>query len=283
MRFSASSIISALVLCLLAIWGAVEVLGLGEVRLNGKPASYYFPDEQVEALVTAAAEGDVPAMKAAVEAGADVNYAGIEDIRPLLWPMYAKNKVGFEALLELGADPKLHAKDNFSLINVAAGGDDPDYLRMILDHGFDPNTPLGRKEEPAIFEAIMQNRWPQLKMLLEYCYNLNWADEFGITAAIDAVSISEMKMAHYLVEQGLRHNFVKLARFTESNRRNPPEQAEYREKLMNLLEEEHGLTFPAPKRKPGRTFLPPSPPAYAQSCLDRQERLGLGPPDGVGN
>lgn len=266
MRLIPKMVAATTALGLLAVIGVFAIAELGELKLAGDPADVYYPDDKVEALARAAADGDVPAMKAAIAAGADVNYAGLEGFRPLYWPMHAGNKKGFSALLELGADPLLTTNKGHSLIDTAAGADDPDYLRILLENGFDPNTSVGYDNKPPIFSAIIGHRWPQLKLLLEYCYNLNWADDFGKTAAVKAASISEMKMAHYLVEQGMNHDLENLAWYVESDTTNPPEQAEYREKLMRLLEEKHAISFPVKARQASAANPPPSVPAYAESC-----------------
>lgn len=264
------------ILALASIWDVGTLLGFGEYRLAGKPASFYFHDDKVEKLVRAAAEGDIPAMKAAVAEGVDVNYAGFEKIRPLYWPLYSGNKVGFETLLDLGADPRLEAKGGHSLVNTAAGADDPDYLRILLDRDLDPNQSAGYRREPPIFKAIVQHRWPQLNLLLEYCYNLNWVDDYGITAAGYAGSIGEMKMAVYLIEQGLTHNLQRLASTTATNVN--VDQVEAQRELRSILQA-HDLILPPDRLPPINVYPPPSPPAYAKSCLDRRARLGLGPPD----
>ena len=265
------------ILVIASAWGVGMVSGLGEFRLAGKPASHYFPHEQAEALVRAAAAGDVDGMKAAVEAGADVNFSGFEGIRPLFWALFAENKAGFQALLDLGADASQEAKRRSTVIDIAAGADDPDYLRMLLDHGVDPHTPLGKEELPAIFTAIEQHRWPQLKLLMEYCYNLNWADEFAKTAAAKAALISEMEMAVYLINEGLTHNLQRLAEAKQWNV--PLDQIDAQRELIEILKAGDYILPPDPL-PPINVYPPPSPPAYAKSCLDRRERLGLGPPPG---
>ena len=265
------------ILLLASAWGVGMVLGLGEFRLAGRSAAHYFPDEQAEALVRAAAAGDVDAMKAAIEAGADVNFSGFEGIRPLFWAMFAENKAGFQALLDLGADASQEAKRRSTVIDIAAGADDSDYLLMLLDHGVDPNILLGKQDLPPIYTAIDQGRWPQLKLLLEYCYNLNWADEFAITAAINAADISKLEMAVYLIKEGLTHNLQLLAWATDNNV--PLDQIDAQRELIEILKD-GGYALPPDPLPPANAHPPPSPPAYAKSCLDRRERLGLGPPPG---
>ena len=106
----------------LAVIGVMAIADIGELELAGDTVDVYFPDDRVEALARAAAEGDVAAMNAAIDDGADVNYAGLEGFRPLYWPMHAGNKEGFRAL---------------------------------LDNGFDPNTPVGYDDKPVIFRAVI--------------------------------------------------------------------------------------------------------------------------------
>jgi ankyrin repeat protein len=107
MRLTPKSLTAVAGLGLLVILGVMAIADVGELKLAGDPADLYYPDDRVKALVRAAAEGEVAAMEAAVAAGADVNYAGLEGFRPLYWTMHAGNKVGFRAMLEFGADPLL--------------------------------------------------------------------------------------------------------------------------------------------------------------------------------
>ena len=164
MRLTSKAKTIAAGLGVLSIVGILAFADIGELKLAGEPADVYYPDDQVEALVRAAAEGDVAGMETAVAAGADVNYSGLNGFRPLYWPMLAGNKEGFRALLELGADPLLTAHKGHSVIDTAAGADDPEYLRILLEQGFDPNIPIGHDDKPAIFTAIISSRWPQFEL-----------------------------------------------------------------------------------------------------------------------
>lgn len=138
---------------------------------------------------------DIAAVDWAVADGVEVNRVGIDNATPLLWAIFAHNKAGFKQLLKHGADPYYQPDDFYSVLLLALGVDDPDFLRTLLDHGLDPNRPTGSEQSPPIFTAIIQHRLPQFEMLLAYCYDLNWADDVGRTAAIDAASIGEMRMA----------------------------------------------------------------------------------------
>ena len=236
----------------------------GEFEVGGKKAADVFGDEQVAALARAASEGDLAGMDAAIAAGADVNYQGLDGTTSLEWSFYAENKPAFEKLYKTGADPYLMDSREINVVVQAARGDDPDYLEILLDNGLDPNRPADEDEFPPIFSAILQSRWPQINLLLAHCYDLNWADRFGRTAAVHAAALGEFQIAVHLVENGHDHNLRRLMR-TADRRRIGGEEARYKEQLIEMLKA-RGEQFPPDSREEARIAPPPSPPVYAESC-----------------
>lgn len=245
----------------------------GEFEVGGKTASDLFPDAQVAALARAAAEGDVAAIDQAIADGVSVNAVGVDEATPLVWATGAQNKTGFERLLEHGANP-YHQPDGFyTVVELAAGSDDPEFLKILLDRGLDPNAPAGSDKNPPIFTSIIQHRWPQLELLLAYCYNLNWADDASRTAAVEAAAIGEMTMAVHLLEQGLTHNLPRLALAAQGRVGKVDGQYDAQQMLIAMLRE-RGLEFPPDPIK-GKEVMknppPPSPPIYAKSCQERRK------------
>lgn len=258
------------------LFGTMAVAACGELEVGGKVASEIFADEQVAALARAAAEGDVAAIDQAVADGVDVNARGLDEGTPLLWAIGAQNKAGFKRLLEHGADPYFHSDDFYSVLQFATGHKNPEFLKILLDQGLDPDAPTGSEQTPPIFMAIIQHRWPQLELLLAYCYNLNWADDVGRTAAVSAAAIGEMKMAVHFLEQGLSHNLPRLATTVAALVRVGKADGQYdaKQKLIAMLRE-RGIQFPPDPSKIKEVVRPPhpppSPPAYAKSCQERRK------------
>ncbi|MGI9451082.1 MAG: ankyrin repeat domain-containing protein [Geminicoccaceae bacterium] len=253
--------------------GTMAVASCGEYEVGGKTAADLFPNEQVAVLARAAAAGDIAAIDQAVADGVDVNAVGIDDATPLAWATGAQNKDGFKQLLKHGADPYFQPEGFYSVVQLAAGAEDPAFLEILLDQGLDPNRPTGSDQYPPIFTAIIQHRWPQLELLLAHCYDLNWANDFGRTAAVRAASVGEMKMAVHLLEQGMTHNLPRLALAAQGRVGNVNGQQDAQQKLIAMLRE-RSLEFPPDPIK-GKEILknppPPSPPAYAESCRERRK------------
>lgn len=72
--------------------------------------------------------------------------------------MFAEGKIGFEKLVQLGADPFLQDDKTRTVAAVATGIDDPEYLEILLENGMGPNHPEGHQRLPVIFEVITHDR-----------------------------------------------------------------------------------------------------------------------------
>lgn len=110
-------------------------------RQNGKSwyAKDVFADDNARALAIAASKGDVQKIKNLYEKGADVNNRGEGGITPLLWSLYANNKIGFEKLLQLGADPSVKTDKDFGAMDIMSYAEGNyttlDYMQLSLEHG----------------------------------------------------------------------------------------------------------------------------------------------------
>lgn len=238
-----------------------------EMTLAGRPMVFYFTDGAVRTMVEAASTGDLQAVEQAVAAGADPNHQGFEGITPLFWVVHFKNKSGLKKLLQLGADPNLRvAKRDMSLMTLAAGAEDPDYLSILLDHGGDPNT-LDEQGMPALFMAVRQGRRDNIELLAAHCADLNLDDGFGVTAATFAANINQFDLVAYFLENGLSYNLRDLAASVELAQVETNSSAYFwKQKVVSLLNE-RGITFPVTlaSAKEPRTEA-----AYAPSCIERK-------------
>src|SRR5713226_8310253 len=146
---------------------------LGEAKFGGLTARQAFPDEKVGALVEAATRGDLKQVDALLQGGANVNAAGAQGVSPLIWVLAARNKKGAEHLLKAGADPNQKTMEkNESAMSLAAGGNDPQILEMLLKHGGNPNL-RGPNDDPLLHIAILGQRWENMRLLLKHGADIN--------------------------------------------------------------------------------------------------------------
>ncbi len=84
-------------------------------------------------------------------------------------------------LLDQGAPPdcKLDPGDGTPLMDAAVTGD-LEAMRLLLDHGADPNARNGRNELPLGFACSYQ-QWEAAKLLVERGANVNGIEDEGMT------------------------------------------------------------------------------------------------------
>lgn len=156
------------------------------------PTSHYFDDDLVVELADAALAGDAEGIKAALNKGADVNYKGIDDLTILHWLMVArksteKNKAGFRILLENGADPHLlEARLSMSVLMLASQYEHPDYLKILMEAGVDPNYIYASAPSypTALFYAARTFRFENMEILLSNGADTEIEAELGWTVLL---------------------------------------------------------------------------------------------------
>ena len=209
-----------------------HLLGLGLVLLLAAcdlPASPktsfwdaedYFKGKAVE-LADAAAQGDAKAIKRLMkEEGVNPDTTFSEGAMPLLaWPILTESPEGLKAMLENGANPTarwptptiVNFKDgskgvyyeNNAMV-MAAGWPDPQYLKLLLEHGGDPNTENSNSES-LLFQAwIKQRQWPNIQLLIEHGANINESNGGGDynTVASWYSDYSNFDKVYWLLEHG---------------------------------------------------------------------------------
>ncbi|RKO75228.1 hypothetical protein C5E04_23540 [Pectobacterium parmentieri] len=161
-------------------------------------------EPSVVAVLQSIQKGDETAARHQLSQGLNLNIQGKEGVTPLLWLIYeTQNKKAVRLALKLGVDPNY--KDGFgdSAVNFVAGAKDPDWLHIILDAGGDPNA-IGRRGQPAIFSAINEQRWADIKLLVEKGADLNLADQNKRNSALYAAYVNEYEIVYWLIEQGAK-------------------------------------------------------------------------------
>lgn len=173
-----------------------------------------FPDPQAQALAIAAEHGD------AREVGRLMREEGVDPDRifsspkgriPLLaWPIITGNPDGLRAMLEAGADP--NAKTRYpsdrgeryypNAMVWAAQQPDPAYLRILLDHGGDPDT-RNANDEALLFHAYIHgNQWRNVQLLVERGADVNADVSVGRTILNLYASRGGFETALWLLERG---------------------------------------------------------------------------------
>ncbi|HEX5513194.1 MAG TPA: ankyrin repeat domain-containing protein, partial [Gammaproteobacteria bacterium] len=197
---------------------AIPVIGCGsEVRIGGASVHAAFADPQAGALAAAAAaRGEVAEIDRLVQAGADVNATGKDNVTPLAIALAKRNLAGVKRLLALGADPNhvlVRDKDprqRTALLYLVVVGDafDERFLEAFLQHGGNPNT-LASNSQSLLMLAV--HKRPYVELLLRYGADINYQTIGESTALWDAVALNQLDTAQYLLEQGASVGLEKVA------------------------------------------------------------------------
>ena len=140
-----------------------------------------YSDPAQAALAAAAADGDAAEVQRLVAHGADPDAPGEDDVLPLQLAMLARSKAGVAALLAAGADPNRPGLGGATAMHGAAIADDPDYLRLLLDHRGDPDARHGRTGATPLAGATGPRTDAQFRMLLAAGADPDAADRTGNT------------------------------------------------------------------------------------------------------
>ncbi|MDR1960348.1 MAG: ankyrin repeat domain-containing protein [Planctomycetaceae bacterium] len=129
---------------------------------------------------------------------------------PLLWSFSAGEEC-FKKLLENGADPNVVVTSHFgvpqailpgvSVTHMAAGTNFPNYFKLVMEHGGDPNLKNPNLlEQTPIFTTISFRKMENVKLLIEKGANLN--HDIGYTPIISAAMENKYDIVLLLLEEG---------------------------------------------------------------------------------
>ena len=166
-----------------------------------------FPDTQVRALAKAAGKGRVNQIDDLVNQGVSVNSRGAKNATPLFWAMRNGSVVGFQKLLELGADPNVVFDDGGSVIHWAVQHEDSSFLRLALEHDGNPNLVAG--EKTPLFDTIGfkgDSDILVLKILLTYGADPNMKEARGNTPAMIAAGVGRFDIVYVLLNSNADYN-----------------------------------------------------------------------------
>ena len=175
-------------------------------------AADYFPDPVQLRLAEAVERGDVEAISDAVRRGANVDKAGLDGLRMLMWAMAKGSVAAYQALLDHDANllalyhNPTWMRPNQSRRTVAeltASFRDKAFLRAMLEHGFDPDMIVRQKTRETLLFCMVGDHDPEaVAVLLDAGANVNQQAGFGETPLHLAVAIDDYRMANLLCDHG---------------------------------------------------------------------------------
>jgi ankyrin repeat protein len=202
-------------LCTLWLTACDAVLSSAEPRSRHQAAlERAFPDPRAQALAIAAEQGDAAEVRRLMQdegIDPDTIFGGHDGGMPLLaWPIYAKSTAGLRAMLEAGADPNAKKRSpstrgeryHANAMVWAAENEDPEYLRLLLAHGGDPDTRNGNDEALLFHAFIKQNQWRNVQLLVERGADVDVSAGMGGTIVGHYASNGGFQMVRWLLEHG---------------------------------------------------------------------------------
>jgi hypothetical protein len=178
----------------------------------------------------------------------------------LLYAMMNRHPEAMQVLLTHGIDPNQNTllgenKLQVQPVGAAAVGEDVAILKLLLDHGGDPNSRYN--DAPALCASADADRFPQMHLLLERGADINSTALDGSTAAVTLADHGRFDEVAYLIKRGADiHKPDKygatLAFAVQARYVSPTLDAYKQQQLVKQLLTERGIKFPVPH--PGIAF-----------------------------
>lgn len=142
---------------------------------------------QYQGLLADAARGDSAAIKRALANGADPNIRDEDKRTPLMVAAYRKQYDAAIALLEGKADADALEKQQYDVVTIASVADDPQMLKIALDHGASAKNITSPYYGTALIAAAHLGHAEIVRMLIEAGAPLDHVNNLGWTALIEAI------------------------------------------------------------------------------------------------
>lgn len=181
---------------------------------------FFKGNPQAQALALAAEQGNVQEVQRLMkQEGVNPDTIFSTDGMPLLaWPIYTHSREGLRAMLDNGANPNAqkpgrkvrkfndgsvsdHALYESSMV-LAAKQEESIYLKLLLDHGGDPNARNGNDESLVFQSYIWHNQSQNVKLLVERGANVNADMAQNRTILEQYLNFSNVDMAYWLLQHG---------------------------------------------------------------------------------
>jgi ankyrin repeat protein len=142
---------------------------------------------QYQGLLADAAKGDSAAIKRALANSADPNIRDEDGRTPLMVAAYRKQYDAAFALLEGKADANALEKQQYDVVTIASVADDPQMLKLALDHGASAKNITSPYYGTALIAAAHLGHAGIVRMLIEANAPLDHVNNLGWTALIEAI------------------------------------------------------------------------------------------------
>lgn len=170
----------------------------------------YFKSEMQLSLVKAAGRCDNRRIEALLTKGADLDGVGEEGMTPLTWMVVKRDYKGLICLLEAGATPdfQVEIKEGreryyVNALQYAVAMRDTKYMKALLDYGADPALSVSPVSgTPVAKNAMLVGQKSNIKILVDYGFDVNYISNFGYTPIKDAVAMQRYEIALWLYENG---------------------------------------------------------------------------------
>jgi ankyrin repeat protein len=153
-----------------------------------------------EALLAAAEQNDVKAIKALLASGSDPNYVQDGDGTALIIASANGYLNAMNLLINAGADVNMTSLGDGAPLIVAAGNGQEAAVRLLLDKGADVNVSSPGDGNPLI-KAASGNHVEIAKILLRAGASVNAIVPSDETALINAAQSGHLEMVQFLVEE----------------------------------------------------------------------------------
>lgn len=168
-----------------------------------------YSDSREKELIKAIMAGDTVSIRKLAASGVNLNAVGAYENTPLRTAIKVGQKEAVRCLLDLGVSPNLRTPKGVAPAKVAVTFQkDPEYLKILFDHGLDPN--LKCEEVPLIFFAVAEGRWAHYDMLLAKGADINSRNGNGCSLLLDLVMQLEYDRAKDLLLKGADPTVVSM-------------------------------------------------------------------------
>ncbi|MBA3915900.1 MAG: ankyrin repeat domain-containing protein [Acidobacteriales bacterium] len=194
MRSHNGIVLLSLLLCVLYVTPGFAQFGQRQGQRNGPGNLNISPADRQ--LYQAAFDGDMDGLKAAMQAGANVNSKGRGDFSPLIAAARNGHLDVVKYLVEHGADvdDKDNSRDKTALL-AAAFRLHPDIVQYLAEHGADINAQAINGFTP-LHDAAFVGDVATVKYLVDKGARLDLKNKHGQTALECAIQGSKMAPAH---------------------------------------------------------------------------------------
>ena len=152
------------------------------------------------ALMYACRKGYLPVVRWLIENGADVNILDNDKQSALYWAIAQGHVAVVQELLK--HQPALDLIDGFDGTPLANALEHPEIVRLLLDHGADPNL-ANKREQTLINSATWAGKVEIVKMLIERGVDIHHRDTWGFSPILDAVGYARsLELTMLLLDNG---------------------------------------------------------------------------------